>query len=107
MYAKSENEEFISSAWKEVISEKWDRIWLFHLGFSFLYFTFTVILTISLVFHPTEAHFSDEVSKVFIFIFFIYEIIQLVSYAFYNINKSVSYFAEDMKLYYVFDFNGR
>ena len=92
MYAKSENEEFISSAWKEVISEKWDKIWLFHLGFSFLYFTFTVILTISLVFHPTEAHFSDEVSKVFIFIFFIYEIIQLVSYAFYNINKSFLFF---------------
>ena len=87
MYCESGTEELIISQWKELVKFKWRKHRWLHVSFSFLYFVFTLFLTISLVFTPKTSKYADYISLFFIFFFMFYELLQFMSYSFFNIFK--------------------
>ena len=85
-YSNSRSEEFVLSQWKELIRYKWKYSRWAHIVIAVLYWLFTLTVTLSIVFFP-EIKFLMRVSVYFIFAFIVYELIQFISYATFNIGK--------------------
>ena len=85
-YSNSRSEEFVLSQWKELIRYKWKYSRWAHIVTAVLYWLFTLTVTLSIVFFP-EIKFLMRISVYFIFAFIVYELIQFISYATFNIVK--------------------
>lgn len=84
-YSDSSSEDFVCSEWKELVISKWGtQIWL-HIGFAFIYFLFTVFMTISIVFSDSNTEFAKIVTIVLLGILISFELLQLISYSFFDI----------------------
>lgn len=85
-YGTSSEEEFLLSEWKELILSKWNSHLPFHMIVAVLFWTFTILTTISMIFLPKRMIFKN-LSIYFIWLFMFMEIIQFISYCFFDITK--------------------
>lgn len=85
-YSQSNTEEFILSQWKEVIIDKWRSHRLMHVFLAFLYWVFTIVATLSVVFFKRTL-FLQIGSLSFISFFILFEILQLISYSAFKIKR--------------------
>lgn len=72
-------DEFVLSQWKQVVFHKWRRQRAFHIVTAILYWIFTVIVTLSLIFHRGVPELTFA-SLGFIAYFTALEVVELVAY---------------------------
>jgi hypothetical protein len=85
-YSQSNTEEFILSEWKEVIIDKWGHHRIIHVFLAVLYWLFTIIATLSVVFFNQSILF-EYISLGCIFFFVLLEIIQMISYSAFKVKR--------------------
>lgn len=85
-FSQSNTEEFTLSQWKEVVVHKWSRHRIIHIILAVLYWIFTLITTLSLVFFP-KITILKYISLGFILFFVCFETLQVISYIAFNIRR--------------------
>jgi hypothetical protein len=78
-YSISENQEFILSDWKEIVTKKWKGLKVPYMLIALLYFSFVTIFLLSSVFYNDIAPLRGF-SIFFNLILIIFELIQMITY---------------------------
>ena len=89
-FSQSNTEEFILSEWKEVIIDKWSRHRLIHILLAILYWVFTLVTTLSMIFFR-RIFTLEIVSLSFIAFFILFEFLQVISYTAFNIKRFLNF----------------
>lgn len=83
-YSDCKTEEFVTSDWQEVVKYKWQKYKPFHIILALLYWSFTILVTIAIIFYP-NVKALQQLSVSFAVFFLIYEIFELVAYCCFDI----------------------
>ena len=78
-FSGSTCEEFLLSEWKEVVNHKWARHWPAHVLMAILFWTFTLVCALSLIFFP-ESRTLHLSCLGFVGFFGVFEMVQILSY---------------------------
>jgi hypothetical protein len=85
-YSNSNSEQFVVGLWGEVIAEKWSHFYWVNVLNFFLYWAFTGIITMLMIFWPNHKTLLI-VYYVFNILYIIYELIQVISYSYYHFKR--------------------
>jgi hypothetical protein len=85
-FSNSPVDKFVTSHWKEIIFYKWRQQIYFHIFNSLLYWVYTILTTLSLIFYRDKDAFKYACIVIICF-FALYEIIQVISFCGFSLKK--------------------
>ena len=85
-YSRSESEEMVTGVWRELVASKWDHFYWVNVLHFCLYYVFTGIVTLLMIFLP-ESRVLLVVYYVFNSLYIVFEVVQVVAYCVYKFRR--------------------